>query len=245
MKLLLLSLIVATANAGFAGLPTASKTTALNAATGFDFFKPIFAAKSSTYVPVAEVKKMYDSDDERRLSGINKRYTAKDGSTILGPSFRLAMEIALMAPVIYALHLDNGAVDQAGLLGAGFHVALAGWIGLQANRVRAVFDDKAIEFYNLKGMGSSYLAKEAMDPRLQRKPGNWLVEQSPNRWNYETITGYRFYPAQEFPVVCIMWESETGEGRKAYGNDQPHFFPLLFNAAHFKEEMTQRNVPYV
>ena len=135
-------------------------------------------------------------------------------------------------------------VDQAGLLGAGFHAALAGWIGLQSNRVRAVFDNEAIEFYNLKGMGSAYLAGPAKDARLQRKPNNWLVSSTPNRWNYKTISGYRFYPDKEFPVVCILWEEQTKEGKIHYGS-QPHFFPALFNAKHFSEEMKKHNVPYV
>jgi len=224
---------------------------------------------------------------EKRLSGIDKVYKGADGSTILGPSFRLALEIAAVAPLIWFFHSGmfvfcqrisygsitaeisfcssspakislslktnflllytdsfNTGVDQSGLLGTAFHVVLAGWIGLQANRVRTVFDDKAIEFYNLKGMGSAYLAKPAKDQRLQKKPDNWLVKGTPNRWNYATITGYRFYPSVEFPVVCILWEDQTGEGKIHYGS-QPHFFPALMNAKLFVQEMNKHNVPYV
>ena len=130
--------------------------------------------------------------------------------------------------------------DMDGQLGALFHVVLAAWIGVQANRVRAVFDKDAIEFYNKIGEGVSYKAKPAKcDPRLQHKPNNWMVASTPNRWNYKDITGYYFYPSLEFPVVTILWEMQTTPGY-----EQPHFFPALFNAKHFKEEMDLHNVPY-
>jgi len=48
----------------------------------------------------------------------------------------------------------------------------------------------------------------------------------------------------EFPVVCILWEDQTGEGKIHYGS-QPHFFPALMNAKLFVQEMNKHNVPYV
>jgi Protein of unknown function (DUF3119) len=127
--------------------------------------------------------------------------------------------------------------------GAAFHAALGVWVGVQGNRVRTVFDDEALEFYNVKGSSATFLNKERknadrVDPRLEKKPNNWLLNRTPNRWKYETITGYRFYPNLDAPVLCILWETET------HGGEQPHFFPVMFDAKHFKEEMDKHGVPY-
>ena len=127
------------------------------------------------------------------------------------------------------------------MAGAAFHAVLAMWVGVQANRVRCVFDKQAVEFYNLKGSGTKFTAKSAddVDPRLERKPDNWMVRGTPNRWNYKTITGYRIYPSLEAPVICVLWETQN-----ANIGEQPHFFPTLFDAKHFKQEMDKHGVPY-
>lgn len=166
----------------------------------------------------------------------------KKGYTQLEPSYSLAYACSLIAPFIYYLNTVDGVTSDSGLYGAVFHLALAGWVGAQASRVRAVFEKDAIEFYNLKGTGTKFTARPADDPNLERKPDNWLVKTA-NRWKYKTITGYQFYPSLDVPVLTILWETETAEGKSAYG-EQPHFFPVLFNARLFKEEMDKKGVPY-
>lgn len=119
------------------------------------------------------------------------------------------------------------------------------WVGFQANRVRAIFDNQAVEFLNRKGLNTPWMAVEAKcDPRLTTKPNNWLLGDSANRWNYETITGYYFYPSEILPIVTILWEKETMNRKHGGYGEQPHFFPVLFNAKQFKEEMETHGVPY-
>ena len=126
-------------------------------------------------------------------------------------------------------------------------MVLGGWIGVQANRVRCVFDKEAVEFYNLKGSTSSHLIEENyaadIDPTLEHKSPNWLT-RTPNRWNYKTISGYRFYPSINFPVICVLWETETKGSRDTHIMRQPHFFPLLFSAKEFKANMDKHGVKY-
>ena len=103
--------------------------------------------------------------------------------------------------VFLQLFLVKAAI--VGAAGAAFHAALGLWVGVQANRVRCVFDDEALEFYNLKSSGAKGRDADDVDPRLERKPDNF-AKGTPNRWKYESITGYRFYPSLETPVMCIM-----------------------------------------
>ena len=95
MKLLILSLLLASSNA-FMAAPNSNKAAgvvALQAASGRGM-------KVDTSPPA----KYTTPVREKRLSGINKKYEGADGSTILGPSFRLALEIACMAPLIAYMH---------------------------------------------------------------------------------------------------------------------------------------------
>lgn len=91
MKLLILSLLLASSNA-FQVAPQAKNGVALQAAIGRGMKVDSPPAKYTS--PIRE----------KRLSGINKKYEGADGSTILGPSFRLALEIACMAPLIAFTH---------------------------------------------------------------------------------------------------------------------------------------------
>jgi len=234
MKFSLSLLLLATAAEGFM-VPLRKDATRLDAfgSIGAPFTRntptPAGTATAKPTTPIIEDKTV-------PLTGLAKKYRAQDGSVILSHDFRLTMELATIAPLIYYGY--HG--DANGQMGMLFHLVLSGWLGVQANRVRTVFDKEAIEFYNLKGSGVKYQARPALcDDRLQRKPNNWMVGHTPSRWNYETITGYYFYPSIEFPVVTILWETETTQ----YG-EQPHFFPALFNVKQFKEEMDKHGVPY-
>jgi hypothetical protein len=185
--------------------------------------------------------------DASKFEGINRKYMASDGKTVvLGNSFLLAFQCLLVAPVVCLLY--PGALegtDAYGLAGAAFHVALGIWIAGQTHRVRVAFDKDAVEFYNLQGSAVKWQRYPSNLQGLEHKPHNSLVSGTTNRWNYDTITSYYFYPSIEFPVVCVLWEDETRVGKSPYYGTQPHFFPLLFSAKSFKEEMDKHGVPYM
>ena len=117
------------------------------------------------------------------------------------------------------------------------------WV--QTRRVRCVFEKDAFEFYNIKGPHLD-LDKGA---RLEHKPNNYVAD-TPNRWKYDTIVNYGFFPSLEFPVICYFKETETPEWKwdrwfaafDSYGGGQPHFFPGICNVHQFKEQMEARGV---
>ena len=126
-----------------------------------------------------------------------------------------------------------------------FHLLFAALLGVQTRRVRCVFEKDAFEFYNIKG-NKLDLEKGA---RLERKPDNY-VAGTINRWKYDTIINYGFFPSLDFPVICYFKETETPEWQwnrwfaafDSYGRGQPHFFPGICNARQFKKEMEARGV---
>lgn len=77
---------------------------------------------------------------------------------------------------------------------------------MQARRVRCVFEKDGFEFYNIKGPHLD-LEKGAY---LEKKPANY-VAGTRNRWKYDTIINYGFFPSFEFPVICYFKETETPE----------------------------------
>ena len=133
----------------------------------------------------------------------------------------------------------DGSPSLLGTAGNCFHLLLATLLWVQTSRVRCVFEENGFEFYNVKGAGLD-LTKGA---RLEKKPGNFVVDGE-NRWTYDKITSYAFLPSLSLPILCVMKESQTGEGKAYYGSDQPHFFPALFDAKLFKAEMDKRGVKY-
>jgi hypothetical protein len=78
------------------------------------------------------------------------------------------------------------------------------WV--QTRRVRCVFENDSFEFYNIKGPKLD-LEKGA---RLEHKPANY-VSGTPNRWKYDTIINYGFFPSLDFPVIVYFKETETPE----------------------------------
>jgi hypothetical protein len=121
----------------------------------------------------------------------------------------------------------------------------AALLWVQTRRVRCVFEKDAFEFYNIKGPHLD-LEKGAW---LERKPNNFVVG-TVNRWRYDTVTSYGFFPSLEFPVICYFKEIETPKEQwtkwfalfDSYGRGQPHFFPGICNARKFKKEMETRGV---
>jgi hypothetical protein len=139
----------------------------------------------------------------------------------------------------------GGGLSVLGASAAGFHVVLAALLWVQTNRVRCVFHDDGFEFYNLKGPGLD-LKKGAW---LEEKPGNFVTEAR-NRWKYDSIAYYEFFPNADFPVIIYMKETQTPQEQwnkhlgvmDTSGGGQPHFFPGLFNGREFKAEMEKRGV---
>jgi len=132
-----------------------------------------------------------------------------------------------------------------GLAGGLFHLLFAALLWVQTRRVRCVFEKDGFEFYNIQGPGLD-LNKGA---KLTRKPDNY-VAGTRNRWNYDSIINYGYFPSKEFPVICYFKETETPEWKwnrwfaafDSYGRGQPHFFPGICNVQQFDAEMEKRGV---
>jgi len=140
--------------------------------------------------------------------------------------------------------MADGSPSLIGIFGGGFHILFATLLWVQTSRVRCVFEKDSFEFYNVKGPRLDYENGKA---ELVRKPNNY-VSDTPNRWKYDTIINYGFFPSEGFPVICYFKETETPEwkwnrwfaGFDSYGNGQPHFFPGICNVKQFKEQMELR-----
>ena len=141
--------------------------------------------------------------------------------------------------------MPDGSPSLIGLFGCGFHILFAVLLWVQTSRVRCVFEKDSFEFYNVKGPKLD-LDKGA---KLVKKPGNY-VTTTQNRWRYDAITNYGFFPSEQYPVICYFKETDTEKERwdkwfaafDSYGRGQPHFFPGICNVRLFKEEMEKRGV---
>jgi hypothetical protein len=133
-----------------------------------------------------------------------------------------------------------------GIAGGAFHLLFAALLWVQTRRVRAVFDDEGFEFYNIKG-NELDLQNGAY---LEEKPGNWQ-SGTRNRWSYDTIINYGFFPSVDYPLLCYFKETETpkedwNKGISALdskNNGHPHFFPGIISGYQFKEQMEKHGVP--
>ena len=147
---------------------------------------------------------------------------------------------------IYAAYYSDGSLSLVGVSGAAFHVLFATLLWVQTRRVRLVFEKDAFEFYNIKGPQLDF-DKGAY---LMRKPDNY-VSGTVNRWKYDSIINYGFFPSLDYPVIVYFKETETPpeQWNKWFaafdiwnGLGQPHFFPGICNARQFKAEMENRGV---
>ena len=77
------------------------------------------------------------------------------------------------------------------LAGASFHLIFGRFLWVQTDRVRCVFEKDSFEFYNLK------------NGKLQQKPQNYVADTR-NRWKYDSIINYGFFPSEDFPVICYF-----------------------------------------
>jgi hypothetical protein len=142
--------------------------------------------------------------------------------------------------------MADGSPSLIGIFGGGFHILFATLLYVQTSRVRCVFEKDAFEFYNVKGPGLDYENGKA---ELVKKPDNY-VAGTQNRWSYDSIINYGFFPSEEFPVICYFKETATPEWKwnrwfaafDSYGRGQPHFFPGICNVRQFKEQMEARGV---
>jgi Protein of unknown function (DUF3119) len=146
----------------------------------------------------------------------------------------------VLLAIAYAV---DGSPSLIGIMGGGFHILFAALLWIQTLRVRCVFEKDGFEFYNIKGPHLD-LDNGAW---LQRKPDNY-VAGTINRWKYDSIVNYGFFPSEEFPVICYFKETQTPEWKwnrwfaafDSYGRGQPHFFPGICNVQQFKEQMELR-----
>lgn len=129
----------------------------------------------------------------------------------------------------------------------------AALLWVQTRRVRLVMGKDSFEFYNIKGPHLD-LDNGAW---LERKPDNY-VSGTQNKWDYDSIINYGFFPSIEFPVIVYFKETQTPKEKwsrwfaafDSYGRGQPHFFPGICDVHQFKDEMEARgakrkNIPIV
>jgi len=169
---------------------------------------------------------------------------------VIPPDYSLTYAIGLLGPLIMSYHPSytmDGSPSLIGLLGGGFHLLFATLLWVQTSRVRCVFEKDAFEFYNVKGPRLDYENHAHGNVELVRKPNNY-VSDTPNRWKYDSIINYGFFPSEDFPVICYFKETETPEYKwdrwfaafDSYGRGQPHFFPGICNVKQFKKQMEIR-----
>mmetsp|Transcript_17557 Transcript_17557/g.26023 ORF Transcript_17557/g.26023 Transcript_17557/m.26023 type:complete len:254 (-) Transcript_17557:321-1082(-) len=181
----------------------------------------------------------------RPVSWIEKQ-TKED--VMIEPDYYLSWAMAALGFLIMWYHPSYdpaGGPSLVGIAGGCFHILFGALLWVQTRRVRCVFEKDAFEFYNIKGT-SLDLEKGAY---LQAKPGNYVTGTT-NRWNYDTITNWGFFPSLEYPVICYFKETETPEEQwdkwfaafDSYGRGQPHFFPGILNVKQFKEQLEARGV---
>mmetsp|Transcript_22739 Transcript_22739/g.31758 ORF Transcript_22739/g.31758 Transcript_22739/m.31758 type:complete len:253 (+) Transcript_22739:82-840(+) len=162
----------------------------------------------------------------------------------LDPDYYLTWCFAIVGALITWYHPSyavDGTPSLIGIAGGGFHILFAALLYSQTSRVRCRFEKDGFEFYNVKGVGE--------DAELIKKPDNY-VSGTRNRWSYDKIIHYDFFPSLEYPVICYFKETETPKEQwskwfaafDSYGRGQPHFFPGLCNARQFKNQMELRGV---
>lgn len=104
--------------------------------------------------------------------------------------------------LIFAAYYTDGSVSLIALAGASFHLIFGKFLWVQTDRVRCRFEKDAFEFYNLKDRGNG--------PQLEAKRNNYVADTK-NRWKYDSIINYGFFPSELFPVICYFKETETPE----------------------------------
>jgi hypothetical protein len=167
---------------------------------------------------------------------------------MIDPSYSLAVALAALGPLIIWYHpsyFEDGSMSVIGTAGGLFHILFAALLWVQTRRVRLVFEKDGFEFYNIKG----YKLDLEKGARLERKPDNY-VAGTQNRWRYDSIINYGFFPSIWFPVIVYFKETDTPEWKwnrwfaafDSYGRGQPHFFPGISNVFQFKEQMEARGV---
>lgn len=192
--------------------------------------KPGYVAKSMEPVADKNVSKL-------------QRMTMKD--VMIDPNYFLTWAVALLCPLIIWYHPSDGSPSLIGVCGGLFHLLFAALLWVQTRRVRLVFHKDGFEFYNIKGPGLD-LDNGAW---LERKPDNYVVGTQ-NRWTYDSVINYGFFPSIEFPVICYFKETMTPEEKwsrwfaafDSYNRGQPHFFPGIVDVYQFKEQMEARGV---
>ena len=144
-------------------------------------------------------------------------------------------------------HYSTAAV---GLGAAAFHLALAAFLSSQTKRVRLVFEQDSFELYNLSNDGKT----------LKEKPSNYVAGTT-NRWTYDSVVDYGFFPSVDYPLIIYFKETATPKDQwgnfKQWGkfagklepifsnNDiegQPHFMPGLMDVGDFVNQMEKRGV---
>jgi len=128
----------------------------------------------------------------------------------------------------FPAYYEDGSLSLIGLSGGLFHLLFATLLWVQTRRVRCVFKKDGFEFYNIKG----HKLDLEHGARLEQKPNNY-VSGTINRWNYDSIINYGFFPSLDYPFICYFKETQTPKEQwnkwfaafDIYQRGQPHFFP--------------------
>jgi hypothetical protein len=239
MRFIVLFSLLASTSAFVVNPASVASTTSLGAATAGPLPKDDWSDKPLGHIkettPVAERK-------------VNAFQRAMMKDVIISPDYFLAWSTALLGPLIWWYHPSyaiDGSPSLIGVFGGGFHILFAALLWVQTMRVRCVFEKDAFEFYNVVGPKLD-LENGA---KLVKKPDNY-VAGTVNRWKYDSITNYGFFPSEQYPVICYFKETQTPKEKwnrwfaafDSYGRGQPHFFPGICNVRQFKEQMESRGV---
>lgn len=159
--------------------------------------------------------------------------------TVIDPDYNLAIVFAAIGTTIltvnHGFHPDFSFFAIFGGIAGALHLLLAALFGIQASRVRFVFDSEAFE---LK-MGGDDL----------QDSGENIVVGGKNRWDYSTFVNWEFFPNVDYPILVYFKETQTpkekwGEGPGGLdkkGGGQVHFFPVIGNAKQLEQQFLLRD----
>ncbi|KAL4440426.1 hypothetical protein ABPG75_003427 [Micractinium tetrahymenae] len=137
---------------------------------------------------------------------------AKRETIVVKPSFTIPTVLLGTAAAAHFAHLPDAASWVPGVLGA--------FLAFQANRVRFVFDDEALEV--------------VVGPGKQKSENAFVGGE--NRWAYSTFVNWEYW-WPSFPVLVYFKETQT----KPEG--QIHFFPIIMDGKQLYDVMVERCGP--
>mmetsp|Transcript_13782 Transcript_13782/g.15500 ORF Transcript_13782/g.15500 Transcript_13782/m.15500 type:complete len:233 (+) Transcript_13782:123-821(+) len=177
---------------------------------------------SETGNPFDFVSGIFSKNDEPK-----QQKKEKLPDVVIDPDYNIALAFGAVGILIELLFQGSvwGAVQ------GGVTLLFASFLAVQASRIRFVFDETSFE---LKvGEDSS---------------GENFVVGGENRWKYDSLVNYDFFPSRGLPILVYFKETQTPEeswkkgpgGLDKVGGGQLHFFPAVANVDQLKEQFALR-----